>query len=444
MLRIATSAISTAGRARANCATVSSSRLAAATTAGHCNVNDEENSSANSGRGCNAYFRSMSSLGQTYASRLSASSQGGVTATKRFNSTSSSGNSDGGQGEEPKFDEYMDKLFHEAQTEAKTADDEWFVDPVTDASAAWEPTWYNLPDQAVNVVQTLHEVTGFHYAGSIFATTCVVRLIVLPVAIKSQKAASRMAHLQPELQVLKQRYEALGTPTQAEQKAFAQQMKSLFKKYEVGPFQALVAPLVQIPLFISMFFGMKKMPEIFPTEMSTGGMAWFVDLTIPDPTYVLPLVCGVSFLATIEAGKEQMIDSNPAMGATMVNAFRGMAFIMVPVMTTFPAAMLCYWVPNNVLTFAQSVMLRNPWVKKQLGIWDRPKAPPGAKPDVGMQETMNKLLKQVKGEPTTEKEKMQKHNEEVETRKKMNQLSKATRSSRRRSVATSAVSRKRR
>lgn len=79
----------------------------------------------------------------------------------------------------------------------------------------------------------------------------------------------------------------------------------------------------------------------------------------------------------------------------------------------------------------QSVVLRNAWVKKEFGIWDRPKPVPGATPDVGFQETMTKLVKQVKGEPTTDKERIQKHNQEIETKRKVQQVSKDARFRRR-------------
>ena len=217
------------------------------------------------------------------------------------------------------------------------------------------------------------------------------------------------------------------------QKAFGENMKALFARYEITPFAALVTPLVQAPLFIGMFFGMKRIPDIFPDACANGGLWWFTDLTVPDPTYILPLACGLSFIATIESGKDQMIDSNPQHGPVIVNAFRAMALVMVPVMTTFPAAMLCYWVPNNFITMTQSIVLRNEMVKQQFGIWDRPKPTPGQEnSNAGFQETMNNLVKQVKGEPTTEKAKIELHNKEVDARKRVQQVTKAARASRRR------------
>lgn len=328
------------------------------------------------------------------------------------------------------FEETMDKIFIESQKVASSEGDKWFADE-TLTQEIWDPKWWNIADQAINAVNLFNDVTGFSYAGSIFCVTCGIRLIILPLAIRGQRASSRMAHLQPELAMIKKRYELLGTPSQAEQKAFAENMQGLFKRYEVTPFAALTTPLVQAPMFIGMFFGMKKFPNLFPEALADGGLFWFTDLTVPDPTYILPVMCGLSFIATVETGKDQMIDANPQHGPMIVNAFRAMALVMVPVITTFPTAMLCYWVPNNFITMSQSIALRNDWVKQKFGIWDRPKPMPGKSTDAGFQETMTNLVKQVKGEPTTEKDKMKRHNKEVETRKRVQQVSKTARARRR-------------
>lgn len=250
----------------------------------------------------------------------------------------------------------MDKIFTQSQKVAATEGDKWFVDEAL-TQEAWDPKWWNFADQAINVVNFVDELTGFGYAGSILVTTVTLRACIFPLAVRGQRASSRMAHLQPELAAIKQRYEALGTPSGAEQKAFAENMKGLFARYEVTPFAALATPLIQAPMFIGMFFGMKKIPDLFPEQCANGGLWWFTDLTIADPTYILPLLCGISFIATIESGKEQMIDSNPQHGPVIVNVFRAMAVVMVPVITTFPAATLCYWVPNN---FYHDVSVHNP------------------------------------------------------------------------------------
>jgi YidC/Oxa1 family membrane protein insertase len=359
-----------------------------------------------------------------------------VTPQRRFLSTTDSSSSAStttaaiGEQQVNNFEDTMDKIFTQSQKVAATEGDKWFVDEAL-TQEAWDPKWWNFADQAINVVNFVDELTGFGYAASILVTTVTLRAFIFPLAVRGQRASSRMAHLQPELASIKQRYEALGTPSGAEQKAFAENMKALFARYEVTPFAALATPLIQAPMFIGMFFGMKKIPDLFPEQCANGGLWWFTDLTVADPTYVLPLLCGISFIATIESGKDQMIDSNPQHGPVIVNVFRAMAVVMVPVITTFPAAMLCYWVPNNFITMCQSMILRNDMVKQQFGIWDRPKPVPGAAQEAGFQETMNNLVKQVKGEPTTEKAKIELHNKEMETRKRVKEVSKAARASRR-------------
>ena len=84
------------------------------------------------------------------------------------------------------FEETMDNIFHESQKAAASAGDQWFVDE-TLAQEAWDPKWWNIADQAVNAVNFLSDVTGWHYAGSILAVTCTIRLVILPLAIRGQR-----------------------------------------------------------------------------------------------------------------------------------------------------------------------------------------------------------------------------------------------------------------
>jgi YidC/Oxa1 family membrane protein insertase len=287
----------------------------------------------------------------------------------------------------------------------------------TAAQIMWEPTWYNLSDQAIVAVRAFHDLAGVEYGWAIVGVTVLLRLALFPLMVTSQRTTSRMAHVQPELTLIKGRYEALGTPSRQDQLAFSKQMKALFDKYQVQPLKALLAPVVQLPLFMGMFFGLQKMPTIYHDELAAGGMFWFVDLTVPDPLYILPLASSATFLLLIELGKDQMMAQNAATGKLVINFFRVMSVAMVPVCISFEAAMLCYWTANNLLTLAQTQALKAPWVKQQFGIWDPPKPIPGLQPD-SLTEAASKLIKRIQGQAVTEKQEMERHNQQVEVKKK--------------------------
>lgn len=59
----------------------------------------------------------------------------------------------------------------------------------------------------------------------------------------------------------------------------------------------------QIPIFLSVFTGLREMTGLPVESMKTGGILWFPDLTIPDPIYALPLLTAATLFATIEVGE---------------------------------------------------------------------------------------------------------------------------------------------
>jgi len=323
-------------------------------------------------------------------------------------------------------------------TTTDAASDAWYqvADSTTAASVDWTPTWYNLSDQAINMVNRMHDFLGVEYGYAIVATTLCLRFALFPLMVAAQRTTSRMAHLQPELNAIKTQYEQLGSPTRQEQQNFAKNMKALFARYEVKPSRAFLAPLIQMPIFIGMFFGLKKMPTIFPETLSDGGMFWFTDLTVPDPTYILPVVSACTFLGLIELGKEQMLmQQRGPQGAFMLNFFRAMAVMSLPVCINFEASMLVYWVTNNTLTLCQTGFLKQKPVRKYFGIWEPPKPVPGQEDPTAMASISN-MIKRAQGEAVTEEQKIQQHNQMVEAKRQSIRMKRAARERRARKGIT--------
>lgn len=339
---------------------------------------------------------------RAFSASSSNSSTDNVTAVS--NGTSSSTSSS--------VDDTLNQLFAENSQAAASATDALQV-----AADTWSPTWYNVADQAIVVVKYCHEVTGLEYGWSIVGVTVVMRLALFPLMISAQRTSSRMAHVQPELNQLRARYEALGTPSRQDQQQFGNKIRALFKRYDVNPMKAFIAPAVQLPLFMGMFFGLRKMDQIYPEELANGGILWFPDLTAPDPYYALPVLSGVSMFFMLELGKEQMMASNPAQGQIMINAFRIMSVAMIPFLMSFDTSMLCYWTANNTLTLAQTALLQQKHIRDALGIWERPKPIPGQE-QPSIKEMMEKIAKSARGEASSEAQEIQRHNQAVETKKR--------------------------
>lgn len=313
------------------------------------------------------------------------------------------------------------------------SDDAETVTAIVDTSGIdWAPVWYKPPDHAISFLKWLHETTGLEYWAVIVCTTMLLRVFITPLMILSQYTSSRMSHASIEMKSLREKYDKLGNPTPIEQKQFMKSLQNVFKRYKINPLHALMAPLVQLPLFLSMFFGLKQMPHIFVDDFSTGGIYWFKDLTSPDPYYILPLASSCTFMILVELGRSQMKDSSsmdPKTSAMILNAMRLFSILLIPMTLGFESSMLCYWVTNNTLTIFQTSALYNPAVKKYFGIWDPPKPVPGTDTKLTLKETFSNLHSRIRGEPTTEKEKMDRHNALIDSKKDTARMLRKTRAS---------------
>lgn len=259
-------------------------------------------------------------------------------------------------------------------------------DPTTSTIEAvgdmvFDPTWYNPGDQALVFLNWIHtDMLGgqYPYVYSIIGTTLFARAFLFPFFVYAQRNTSRMAHATPEMKQIQEKIDHLKKRGNVDPEIIqmeGQKIANLLARYDCNPLKSLVAPLVSMPIFMSMFFGLRKAPEFFSdTYLIDGGVFWFMDLSVPDPYYVLPVMSSLTLLAMLEFGQNSMtLTQTETERKRWLYIFRGLSVIMIPLTAWFPSAVLTYWVTNNTASASQTLMFQSPSVRKALGIWDPPK-----------------------------------------------------------------------
>ena len=152
-----------------------------------------------------------------------------------------------------------------------------------------------------NGLEFLHAHLHLPWWLAIVSATVVLRFTLLPLVVKLQINAAKLNNIQPEMreiaQTMKQYREAGNSVMEAQEGA---KLFNLYQKHGVNPLKMFAMPMIQFPIFITFFMALRRMAQAPVLSMKEGGMFWFTDLTMADPTYILPLMACSSFLINIE------------------------------------------------------------------------------------------------------------------------------------------------
>jgi YidC/Oxa1 family membrane protein insertase len=160
---------------------------------------------------------------------------------------------------------------------------------------------YYPPDLIARALDGIHLMTGMPYWQAIIVGTIAIRVLLLPSSIMGLRASSRIAAVRPEVDQLSKRMEK----DPDNKSLYEAEIVHLHKKYKVSYISGFGQPLVQLPVFLSTFFALRQMGTYFP-EYTSGGTLWFTDLSIADPTFVLPVASAASFLLLTELGSDDV------------------------------------------------------------------------------------------------------------------------------------------
>jgi membrane protein insertase Oxa1/YidC/SpoIIIJ len=152
-----------------------------------------------------------------------------------------------------------------------------------------------------SLLEVVHVGTGLPWWASIALVTLVIRGAMFPLMIKLQRHTAILHNIRPEMdKLMAEVQQAKLRQDQQKLAVSSEAMTGLFKKHNTHPLRALGVPLLQMPVMVSFFLAIRKIAESDVLSFKSGGALWFMDLSIPDPTYALPVIASAGFLVALE------------------------------------------------------------------------------------------------------------------------------------------------
>ncbi len=188
----------------------------------------------------------------------------------------------------------------------------------------------------------------FHYSAgvpwwlSIVILTVIVRSLLFPLTIKQVKSMRAMQDLKPDMDKIRAQYSNNRQKQQEE-------LMKLYQERSVNPLGGCLPILVQMPIFITMFYVIRSFGNTHP-DFSSGGILWFQNLSVMDPYYLLPVMSAVTMFAASEITAKNL---DPQQRWLM----RILPVVFTVFLLNFPAGLFMYWITSNLVTLVQNYLI---------------------------------------------------------------------------------------
>src|SRR5215213_8428002 len=201
------------------------------------------------------------------------------------------------------------------------------------------------------VLLYFHQTLGVPWWLSIVMLTVIVRSLLFPLTVKQVKSMRAMQDLKPHLDRIRAQFKDNRQRQQEE-------MAKLYQEQGVNPLGGCLPILVQMPIFIGIFYVIRKFggtpgrtaPE-YPS-FTHGGILWFQDLAHADPYYILPIISALTMLAATEITSKNVDPQQRWLMRLLPVGFT--AFLL-----NFPAGLFMYWITSNLMTLGQNYVIYN-------------------------------------------------------------------------------------
>lgn len=200
-----------------------------------------------------------------------------------------------------------------------------------------------------------------NYGVAILMLTLLIKVGFYPLTqssmVKMKEMGEAMKKLKPQIDRIKGKYKKLPKDMATRGK-MNEEVMALYQREGINPLGGMsgcLPLLLQMPIFFALF-------TMLPRAIELRGAAffgWIHDLSVPDPYFILPILMGVSMVASTRMTATQGME-----GA------QKMLLWFMPIMFTWicfwaPAGLTLYWLANNILTMGQQAIINRQVARRQ-------------------------------------------------------------------------------
>ena len=188
------------------------------------------------------------------------------------------------------------------------------------------------------LLNQIHNVVG-NWGVSIIGVTFCIKLLFFPLSQASFRSMAKMRKIQPRLKELQERFAD-------DRQRFNTEMMGLYKKEKVNPLGGCLPILIQIPVFMALYWVLRETVEVRQAPF----VLWIQDLSIQDPFYILPIIMGITM-------KIQQGLNPPPIDPIQAKVMKMFPIVFTIFFLFFPAGLVLYWVFNNTLSIIQQTYI---------------------------------------------------------------------------------------
>lgn len=194
---------------------------------------------------------------------------------------------------------------------------------------------------------------------SVMIVGLLIRLLMMPIQIKTVKQSENMKKMQPEMAKIEKKYK--NKTDNESLMAKSQETMMLYKKYNINPMSSCLLAFIQLPLFFAFLEAINRVPAIFEGSFLGMNLGMTPGTGIAQQNYIyiilIILIIGTTFLSFNNSMKQQNEGNNEmAQQMKMMSLF--MIFTVSIASFSLPTAIALYWIITNGFAVIQNFIIK--------------------------------------------------------------------------------------